>query len=84
MNNAANRLTVITMTRNNCNYRAALLPEHRYRVELATTDDPDSGALFERVGDRWYQYVFLDDDLIRLHVHASYVKCVFAEFVRRA
>ena len=29
MNNAANRLTVITMTSNDCNYRAALLPEQR-------------------------------------------------------
>ena len=56
MNNAANRLTVITMTCNDCNYRAALLPEHRYSVELATPDD--SGALFERVGNRWYQYVY--------------------------
>ena len=82
MNNAANRLTVITMTCNNCNYRAALLPEHRYSVELATTDD--SGALFERVGNRWYQHVFWDDDLIRLHVPAAYVKRVFADFVRRA
>ena len=82
MNNAANRLTVITMTCNNCNYSAALLPEHRYSVELATTDD--SGALFERVGNRWYQYVFWDNDLIRLHVPAAYVKCVFADFVRRA
>ena len=82
MNNAANRLTVITMTRNNCNYRAALLPEHRYSVELATTDD--SGALFERVGSRWYQYVYWDNDLIRLHVPAAYVKRVFADFVCRA
>ena len=82
MNNAANRLTVITMTCNDCNYRAALLPEHRYSVELATTDD--SGALFERVGNRWYQYVFWDNDLIRLHVPATYVKRVFADFVRRA
>lgn len=84
MNNAANRLTVITMTCNNCNYRAALLPEHRYIVKLATPDDPDSGALFERVGNRWYLYAFWDDDLIRLHVPASYVKCVFADFVHRA
>ena len=82
MNNAANSLTVITMTRNDCNYRAALLPEHRYSVELVTPDDP--GALFERVGNRWYQHVFWDDDLIRLHVPASYVKRVFADFVRRA
>ena len=82
MNNAANRLTVITMTCNDCNYRAALLPEHRYSVELATTDD--SGALFERVGNRWYQHVYWDNDLIRLHVPASYVKRVFADFVRRA
>ena len=82
MNNAANRLTVITMTRNDCNYRAALFPEHRYSVELATPDD--SGALFERVGNRWYQYVYWDDDLIRLHVPAAYVKRVFADFVRRA
>ena len=84
MNNAANSLTVITMTRNDCNYRAALLPEHRYSVELVIPDDPDSGALFERVGNRWYQYVYWDNDLIRLHVPASYVKRVFADFVRRA
>ena len=82
MNNAANRLTVITMTCNDCNYRAALLPEHRYSVELVKPDD--SGALFERVGNRWYQHVFWDDDLIRLHVPAAYVKRVFADFVRRA
>ena len=84
MNNAANRLPVLTMTCNDCNYRAALLPEHRYRVELVTPDDPDSGALFERVGNRWYQYVYWDDDLTRQQVPASYVKRVFADFVRRA
>lgn len=82
MNNAANRLTVVTISRNGCSYRAALLPEHRYRVELVSPDD--SGALFERVGGRWYQYVIWDNDLIRLHVPAAYVKRVFADFAIRA
>lgn len=82
--NSMNHIAIVTMSRNNCNYRAALLPEHRYIVELATPDDPDSGALFERVGNRWYLHSFWDDDLIRLHVPASYVKRVFADFVRRA
>lgn len=82
--NSMNHIAIVTMSRNNCNYRAALLPEHRYIVELATPDDPDSGALFERVGNRWYLHAFWDDDLIRLHVPASYVKRVFADFVRRA
>lgn len=82
--NSMNHIAIVTMSRNNCNYRAALLPEHRYIVELATPDDPDSGALFERVGNRWYLHASWDDDLIRLHVPASYVKRVFADFVRRA
>ena len=83
--NSMNHIAIVTMSRNSCNYRAALLPEHRYRVELATPDDPDDfSALFERVGNRWYQYTLWDDDLIRLHVPAAYVKRVFADFVRRA